>query len=78
MEFLPESEFTRRLTAARRARVAELVALGTPAASAKAQATKEFAIYDLLETDERGWIRVVGLDLPPAPTATRRPRRPKS
>jgi hypothetical protein len=62
-EFLPEAELSRRFRAAVAARVRELIGLGTPAADARAQARKEFSIYDLFLTDERGWVMIEGLDL---------------
>jgi len=75
MEFLPPREHARRFEAARKARVAELRVLGISAKQAKAQATKEFGIYDLMETDDRGWIRMNGLDLPPIARAKKRRHR---
>jgi hypothetical protein len=69
MEFLPEAELWRRVEAERRARVRELIALGIPPENARSQAMKEFSIYDLVEIDERGWVRVHGLDLPKAARA---------
>ena len=64
MEFLPEKELWRRFAVAKRARVAELVSMGVPEATAKNQASKEFSIYDRFEVDERGWMRISDLELP--------------
>lgn len=63
MTFLPPAEHGRRFRAARDARVAELVSLGVSVRSARAQARNEFAVYDLLEINERHEIRLEGLDL---------------
>ena len=67
MEFLPERELWRRVAVASRARQQELVGMGSTPKSAKAQAEAEFSIYDLVEIDARGWIRIEGLELPDAP-----------
>ena len=63
MEFLSEKELWRRFGTARRARVRELVSMGIPEAAAKAQASNEFSIYDRILVDERGWMRIEGLEL---------------
>lgn len=77
MDFLPEAEFGRRLTAAVQRRIRELVAQGVPRRDAQQQAKKEFSVYDLIEIDHRGWVRFFGLDLSdadlkPAPRLTGR------
>ena len=63
MDFLPEAEFGRRLTGAVQRRIRELVAQGLPRREARHQAEKEFSMYDLIEIDPRGWVRLSGLDL---------------
>ena len=63
MTFLPEDEFWRRFAAKREARAKELVGLGISRPLARAQAQKEFEIFDRMLTDERGWIHMEGLDL---------------
>jgi len=74
MTFLPPAEHDRRFRAAMRARATELVALGISPLVARAQAQQEFSIYDCIEIDERGWIRVDGLELPPLRARTERSR----
>jgi len=74
--FLSPRELDRRLRHARQTRARELEALGVPPRLAKAQVTNEFAIYDRLVIDDRGWIHIEGLDLPPIERARgARPRR---
>ena len=63
MDFFSEDELWKHVDSARRARVRELVALGISAPSARGQALKEFGIYDRIEIDDRGWMRIDGLDL---------------
>jgi hypothetical protein len=70
VEFLTEREFSRRFRAATKARAAELQGLGISADHARAQARKEFSVYDCIEMDEQGRIRIDGLELPPIPDET--------
>lgn len=63
MDFLPRKAHARRMAAAYQRRVADLRALGSTLRDARGQASNEFAIYDLVEIDDRGWIRIANLDL---------------
>ena len=78
VEFLPEKELWRRFAAARRARAQELIAIGSSSAHARAQAEKEFSLYDRIEVDERGWIRICDLELPAPKPPGKRPARVRS
>jgi hypothetical protein len=63
VDFMPESEFRRRFDRAVERRIRDLAALGVPRRDARQQAEKEFAVCDLFEIDDRGWVRLTGLDL---------------
>jgi hypothetical protein len=60
---LPDRELPHRLAGASRPRPQELVAMGSTPEGAKARTDAEFSIYDFFEIDERGWMRIEGLDL---------------
>ena len=64
MDFVPEADLERRLAQAYLARTRALVDSGYSSREACAIADKEFAEYDLIERDERGWVRIDGLELP--------------
>lgn len=64
MEFMTQAELRRRLRRAKVLRVRELMEHGFSEAEADAVATKEFAQYDVLEIDERGRVRLMGLEFP--------------
>ena len=59
---MPETELRRRFDRAVERRVRDLVALGVPHRDARQQAKKEFAVYDVFEVDDRGWVRLSGLE----------------
>ena len=63
MDFMPPGTLERRLRQARRARVAELVAVGRTTQDATTQADAEFEHYDHRQYDDRGWVRIPGLEL---------------
>lgn len=67
MDFLPPKDHDRRMAAAYRRRVADFRALGSTLRDARAQADKEFGMYDLVEIDDRGWVRIANLDLDDVP-----------
>jgi hypothetical protein len=76
--FFPPREFRRLFRLAVLARVRELTGLGIPGEDAKAQANKEFQAYDLVELDDRGWVRMRGASprrAPRQPTRATQPRR---
>lgn len=72
MEFMTPAELQRRLGSAERTRVRELVRIGYSEAEARAAAAKEFGAYDLLEVDDRGRVRLTGLELPYEPDVSSR------
>ena len=76
MDFLPEKELWRLFRAARTARADELASMGIPHARARLQAAKEFAVYDLIEVNDQGEMRLHGLELPaPRPRSRKRRKR---
>ena len=76
MEFMTPAELSRQLRHAKQVRVRDLMAHGYAEAEARAAAEKEFGEYDILEIDNRGRVRLLGLELPsdPRPDARRRAR----
>lgn len=63
MYFVPEPDLHRMLAHAHRRRRRALVESGHSSREAFAITDKEFAIYDVIETDARGYVRISGLDL---------------
>lgn len=64
MDFVPEADLERMLSEAHLARVTALIHSGYSKREAGAIADKEFASYDVVEVDQRGWVRIDGLELP--------------
>lgn len=58
VDFMPEAELWCHVARVHDRRVQELVAQGVPRPHARQQAEKEFSIYDRVEVDDRGWMRL--------------------
>jgi hypothetical protein len=68
VEFMTRAKLQTRLRGVERARISELIGLGYLEVEARAIATKELSEYDVLEMDDRGRVRIMGLELPEDPS----------